>query len=258
MQNTEHAYKYYLRSLIAERRNLSLRALARSGGLSPSHLSRILSGSKGLSVSGASKLARGLKLSALQTRRLLQLVAAAHLPAAFDNENIGPRKPPAKLMSESEFRVLSEWHHMAILSLSQVRGFRAEPQYIADRLGISVPTAQLALDRLRRLGFIKGEGLAITVTANVSTDDDESSAAVRNNHRENIRRALTALSNQRVEEREFQNLSVALRKHHFPGLKQAIRDFVDHIDRKFDAPVGEADEVYQLNIQLFKSTKGEK
>ena len=156
------------------------------------------------------------------------------------------------------FKVISEWYHFAILSLTKTKGFIADPNWISNRLGITLQEAESALSRLYKLGIlIKSEnGTHAYNDSQITTTNDISSLAIKENHKQTIKLGLNAIDNQHVNEREFHSVVLSVANHDVPRAKQLIRNVIDNINEEFD--VSNGDEVYQLNMQFFRLSQKEK
>ena len=64
------------------------------------------------------------------------------------------------------FKIIGDWYHCAILELTYLSDFKAEPNWIAKKLGIGYLEAKLALERLISLGLLVKENGNYTVTWN--------------------------------------------------------------------------------------------
>lgn len=239
----------------------SLRSFARSLELSPSHLSRVLSGSKKLSVVMAGRVAQRLQLNRSETAYFMLLI---QLEMTKDEslraeilKTMSSRSKSAqrKTLDLEAFKTIADWQHFAILSLIKTPNFQNDPQWIAKRLDIHPLEATHAIQRLLTLNLIEkgpmGELRAIE-SQDVTTSDDVVSTAIRENHRQQMQRAMNALNRQPMDLREFNNLAVTMRPQDTERAKKLIRDFVDKFNEEMDANGGT--EVFQLNVQFFQST----
>src|SRR5688572_17118598 len=60
-----------------------------------------------------------------------------------------------KILQTDAFRVISDWYHYTILELTFVEGFRNDPTWIANKLGITQFEAKEAIARLKRLELLE-------------------------------------------------------------------------------------------------------
>lgn len=253
-------YQGFLQDLFASKvaeRNLSLRGFARIAGMSHSYLSRVMSSQKSLSIGAASKISQILDLSPEEEAHLMRLVAQDQLP---ENSRSGQQlrarimksKSSAKsLISQDSFRAVAEWHHFAILALINTKGFRGTGAWIGERLGIPHEIAKESLLRLLDLGFIIKEKNQYRVLndGDIATPHDVPSQAVRENHRQHMHLAGSALKTQPVELIEFQNASIPILKSDIAKAKKRLRLFMDQFIRDIEKNPGE--EVYQINLQFY-------
>lgn len=260
-------YRNFLRDSLEEkaRRNpaFSLRAFARDTGLSPSHLSRALSGQKKLSSSSARLVSEGLGLGVRESEHmqtLIELEKAAR--NQYDNRLLKNltrhNRRRAKILALETFQAIANWYHFAILALTNTRGFQSNPGWIARRLGIKPLDASFAIDRLLELKLLTQENGNYVAAdgAQVSTTDDFRSAAIQENHRQHLEIAAQALKDIDVELREFNNITLAMNLSDIPKAKQKIREFVDRFNREMDRDQGQ--ELFQMNVQFYQVSQQEK
>jgi uncharacterized protein (TIGR02147 family) len=215
-------FRKYLRSELGERcaRNpsYSLRAFAKQIGLSPSHLSRVLSGSKSLSQSAALRVASELNLNEKQTSYFFRLVSADKMDETEKRKALEkvalPVEQGIRMLDLERFQVISEWYHLPLYELVRARGFRSDPRWIAHRLGISVAEVRSSLDKLKSLGLLKTQDKKIEIaeTGNVETTDEIASSAIRKHHSGMCEKAREAVKTQAVSQREFQSVHFAFQK----------------------------------------------
>lgn len=225
----------------------SLRAFARHLNLSPGELSEILRSKRPLSHKSALKVAESLGLNALETSQLLNLVSpGVHAAQPYQ----------AITLSMDYFHTISDWYCFAIVNLMECPDSLWEAQWIARRLSITKMEAQTAMDRLLRLELVAPDEMGRYKPAKdfVASPDQIPSEAIRSFHRQIMNKALQALDNQNVAERDFQGVSFACDPKHLPELKKEISAFADHIARRFSK--AKKSEVYHLELALFRLSTG--
>lgn len=257
-------YRDYLNKELALRLNknpnYSLRSFAILLQLSPSHLSRVLNGQNKLSLAKASVISLKLKHNKENMAHFSDLVQLEHV-TSNDQESkteiinrIAKRTRGLehKLLTIEYFTVVSEWYHFAILALTKTKGFKSSPIWISNRLSISPTEAMLAVERLLRIELLKkiGGNLVAVEDANITTTDDISSIAIKNNHAQHLKKAIIALNTQDVLEREFNNYTLCVNKMNIPKLKKRIRKIFYELCNEIDENSG--DELYQLNVQFLR------
>jgi hypothetical protein len=133
-----------LATRVERRPSYSLRAFARSLKTDPGSLSRVLSGKKVPSYPFSQKIFQILSLSPDEQERFLASVTFTRKVMGYQrfSPSLKPYReqatPAPRELSAEAFRVISDWYHFAILELTFVPGFRAEPAWIA-RSGSRAP-----------------------------------------------------------------------------------------------------------------------
>ena len=170
-----------------------------------------------------------------------------------------PSDPPLRLSADA-YRMIADWHHFAILSLLNTRGFRPDPAVIGARLGIGTKAASQAIERLERLGLLEvtrqrtGRVTSMRRTARrFTTTDDIRNDSLRGAHSSNLELARRSLERDAVEERDFSAMTLAFDHETMPKAKELIRRFQDELADLVET--SRADEVYKLCVQLFPLTR---
>jgi uncharacterized protein (TIGR02147 family) len=230
--------------------SFSVRRCARLVGLSSGAMSEILAGKRPLTLKSATKMAEGLALSPTQRRQLFSRLISPSPAAA-------PELSSEKRKLESErFRAISEWHYYAIVSLSEVKGSRFDPAWIARRLGITRSQASIALARLERLGLIRVEGNRYFSTeVGTTTSHNVASVALRRFHQQLLRKAEEAQHQLPVSERHLSTITFVASRHRIEEAQTRIRHFQRELCEFLEQ--GDRERVYTLAVQLFPLDKGE-
>jgi uncharacterized protein (TIGR02147 family) len=241
--------------LALQRKNpsFSLRAFAQKLQLSPSALSEILNGKRKVSRQLAEKILAQMGTDPQEQSKILSLFQKSSRPD-FQDESANDRKY-LELKSD-QFQMISKWHHFAILSLVETKGFQANLLWIAKRLGIKLPEAEQALERLERMGLIqwsRSQKKIKLTHAQLSTTDDVANPAIRQSHYEDLHLSTQALDQVAVEDRDFSSLTIAIDKSKLPEAKKMIREFQDRLCAFLET--GEQDEVYKLNFHVLPLTR---
>lgn len=244
----------------------SQRAFAQQLGLSPGELSEILRGKRHLSARSALRISKALGLSPAETRELIALAQvdkARSLPEAeriHDPASDSTGAAQARELTLDLFHVVSDWYCFAILNLADTSDFRFDPAWIAQRLAITVPEARIALERLERVGLIEKINGRLRVAEDyVMSPSGIPSEAIRNYHRQMLRKATEALELQPVGERDITGIGLAIHPRHFDAIRKEISEFQDRLVEKYSTKApGRKSEVYQLEVALFCLTQAEK
>lgn len=235
--------------------NYSLRAYARDLGMPASKLSQNLRGLCGISVAKAETLADKLQLREQDRKLFLALVESQHArsrvarqQAATALESI--RRDKIDELNLEKFTAIRDWYHMAILEMTELSHFRADPQWMASRLDLPVDVVKEAVTRLTELGLLNTEMPQWKQTAaDLELPSGGSSRAVREHHKQLLTKAMVAIDEVAVEDREYSSHTFAIAKSSLPEVKNLIREFQRKIARLSHGTV--KDEVYALSIQLF-------
>jgi uncharacterized protein (TIGR02147 family) len=260
-------YRTYLKDVLEEKckKNpaFSLRSFSLNIGMSPSHLSRVLSGGKRLSATMAQQISHRLQHSQAETAHfylIVQLESAKDADLRHDilKQVSSQTAGLSRFLGLERFKVISDWQHFAILALTKMKAFKSDPDWIAGKLGMRRLEALSAIDRLVLVELLEktpNGKLKPVEGTDISTSDDISSSAIKENHRQQMARADLALSQQPVELREFNNLAITMKPKDMAVAKKKIREFVEQFNREMDSSAGT--ELFQLNIQFFQSSVGD-
>ncbi len=223
----------------------SLRAFSKHLGVSPAQLSQVISGKRKLTTKAASKIAGRLSLSPIERMQLIESVAKT---------DTSPSGLEAVVLEEETFRFIADWYHLAILSLLELPGAKAEPRWIAKRLGISALVASQALNRLKTLNLLQvvPRGFKLTSEA-LRVTPAARSQAVGKYHQQVLAKASAAIDEVPVDRREVCALTLVLNPRDVPKAKQKISEFVRSLSSVLES--GEKKAVYTLAVQLFPLTK---
>lgn len=233
--------------------SFSLRAFAQKLHLSPSALSEILNGKRKVSRQLAEKILSQMGTDPKEQSKILSLFQKTSRPDFQENEDEGRRYLELK---SDQFQLISKWHHFAILSLVETKGFQANPLWIAKRLGIKVVEAEQALERLERLGFIqwsRSQKKIKLLHAQLDTTNDVADPAIRQSHFEDLHLSTRALEQVDVKDRDFSSLTIAIDKSKLPEAKKMIREFQDRLSAFLET--GTQTEVYKLNFHVLPLTR---
>ncbi len=245
--------------------SVSIRGLATKMGLkSHALLLMLLQGKRPLRVKHATPIAKGLGLS---SQERLYLQALIQFDSALDLEekrlcglwlsNLHPEHTVASRQID-HFELVSNWIHMALLSLCETHDFDPAPEAIARRFGgrVSSTEVRAAIERLRSLELITfnaSNGSFKPSQHQVCTPDDVASQGVRKYHKEVMRLAHDALERVPLNQREFQSFAISIPAAKASLAKEMIRKFRQQFGKAMGSEPG--DEVYQFNLQFFQLTE---
>ena len=262
-------YRVYLRDYYEFKKKtvpaFSLRFFAEKAGLSShAHLKLTIDGKRNITKNTVVKLIHGLGLQNQRAAYFESLVFFNQAQTDADKQvyyaqllKASPRSKVHK-MDAAQFRIFREWHHSAILEMVALRDFRPIPDWISKRLGGLVTPAQVteSLKLLVELGLL-------VKTANgfrqrdplITTDDEVQDMMVKMYHLQMLKLSATMLSDLPAKQRDVSALTFSIRREDFPNLKKHLqlmrKELLD-----FSAKAGEAEDVVQINIQLYPLTRG--
>ncbi|MFV8259754.1 TIGR02147 family protein [Bdellovibrio bacteriovorus] len=222
--------------------NYSLRAFAQSLSISPAQLSQLLSGKRNFTTEVLGTISRSLHLSPEEERSLLTrtLLEKAQTP---------PQERAKRQLQEDEFRLISEWYHFAILSLGKIRGAKADPHWISDRLGISVSDARAALERLRRMDIIEDGKALKQKSAPLNVVSEVPSRAIQSYHQSVLELALTKMPQTPLDKRDFSAMTFAADPAKIPQARKMVEEFQDQLAEFLQTP--NSKEIFIIACQLF-------
>jgi uncharacterized protein (TIGR02147 family) len=239
----------------------SQRSFARQIGISHTLLSLLLNGHRAPSLGMIEKLSQKLtfppdKTAALLESRGFPKNKAAKKPSKTTTDAIARYRK----VSLDEFALLSEWQHYAILSLLEIADTEFEAHFIAKRLGIGLALAKISMQRLvdlkivyfdEKLNCWKQKDGPIIVENTVST------VSTRQFQRQLLDKSVESLENDPIEIRDHSSMTFSMHPKHVPYALKRIRDFRRELTRELET-FGEAQEVYNLTVQLFPTSRRNK
>lgn len=244
----------------------SVRQWAKKMGLqSHTLLTLLIQGKRPLRVKHAKFLSLGLGLSMKENlffQTLIQYEAASSIEEKelckmwLVEQNPGQDFTTREL---DEFSVISDWIHMAILGASRLKDFDGKPETLKNRIGskTSVHEIRSAMNRMMEMGLLEkqADGNLWPAYQRITNKDDVANAGARKYHQQVIELAKNAIEEQGVTEREYQSLSIAIRKEDLDLAKEMIKKFRMQFVQALGLQTREADELYQLNVQFFRLTE---
>ncbi len=224
-----------------------------------SKLSEVMRGLCGLSRDSATRISKALRLDAKETEYFVSLVEAQHGRSKITKTSA--QKIVQKLrttayneLSLDRYALISDWHHFAILELTEIPGAAKSAKKIAKRLGLTELKIQEAIDRLKRLGLLIEKSQRHNSYAQTAFDlaspSDTPSRHIREHHKQILSRAMLQLDTIPVLEREYSSTLFAVDSSKILEAKKALKDF----RRKFCKNLEQSsakDRLYCFSMQLF-------
>jgi uncharacterized protein (TIGR02147 family) len=261
----EHTtYQSYLHAELVERNaknpRYSLRAMAKQIDVSPSTLSEIMKNKRQLSYKRAMVIAEKLGLSNREAEyfcTLVQKEAAYTAPMAERfHDKLTQLNPKYKVkdLSIDHFRAISEWHHLAIIPLVDVKNFRFTAFQISKTLGISTFEAQSAIERLLRLELIvKDKSGQFHRGEDFLAEAKVPEESLRKFHQQTLEKAIESLKTQSPQEKLMRTEQFAIDPILLPKADEIVEECVEKLVKLFAKSKNKTD-VYHLGIQLFNLT----
>jgi uncharacterized protein (TIGR02147 family) len=227
----------------------SLRAFAKALDISPSALSMILAGQRGLSKGLASQVSNKLGLDPNETQNfILNSLRRGKPNKQNEAQNFSQ-------LSLDKFATISEWYHFAILSLVETKGFTAKVSWIASRLGISIAEAKAAVERLSRLGILDTAQPKWKLAGPPPfVGNEESTAATKRFQKQVLEKAMYSLENDPMELRDLNSFTIAINPKHVGFARKEMEKFLIDLMHKLEKK-GDALEVYHLSAQICPVSK---
>lgn len=221
--------------------SFSIRSFSQRLGINHSALCEIMSGKRKIGLKLGSRLADALMLDEETKSQVL----GQQTPRTNQKQVLA-----AIQLKADQYKVISDWHHFAILSLLETDGSHDEPDWIAKRLQITKTEARDAVGRLQRLGLIESRNQKFILTGrSFASPDGNIDFAVRKTHHQYLELAQMALEATDVEKRDFTAMTMAIDPKKIPEARRRIRKFRDQLCAFLES--GEKKEVYEMCFQLF-------
>lgn len=229
----------------------SLRSFAKVLDIDPSSLSQILSGKRNYSAKVIKKFCSKLAVSpdvehgfCLSVQRQINQEEAL---ASYEDNYYQ--------IQTDIFSIISDWYHYAILELTFVNGFKDDPRWIANKLGITVTEAKIAIERLLRFDLLVEKNGQLIKSENFLTNGSEgvTSAALKKLQKHVLEKALKSIDDTPQEEKDITSMTMAIDESKILEAKELIKDFRRKLCGFLED--GKQTKVYNLGIQLFPISK---
>ena len=267
----------HLQERVSTNPRYSLRAFARDIGISPQLLSNFINAKRGLSEVTAAKIANEMQLDKRERELFLNEIRSQHARSfAVRRESKNKiqklkstdRVLKTHALTGDQFKVISNWYHLAILSL-----FRSNPAgphtaaTVSSRLNISSNEAELAISRLLKLQLIKKvQNRQQYQVMNLATEHEspQPGLAIRTFHLQVLKMLETQLQNGVVDTRYGSTVFLPLDVDQATRLKLLIHQFQEQAmsicAESFDDELTaiKPKEIYALTSHYFQVSKSNK
>ena len=262
----QKSYRSYLKEVLVERSsrnpNYSLRAMARQLELSPASLSGIFNGKKNLSLETAVQVATKVDLVGPEKEYFLLMVQFEATKNPQLKEAVAQMMASHNPQGDSQdlelerFKVIAEWHHFAILASTELENFSSIPSVIAVNLGIGQQEAELAIDRLIKVGLLEknSEGRLCKTLSHPVAKSDATNSALKKFHVQTLKKAIESLENHEAHERRIGSETIAIDDDQLEEYGQLMEDFFNRA-LALAKSSKKKNHVYHLGVQFYRMSK---
>lgn len=224
----------------------SMRAFAEFLGIHSGSLSQILKGKRVVSDRQLIKLSERLGFTESEAKSQF---TTSNTNNDFSNLN---RSYSAEQLTQDTFKIISEWHHFAILEMTLLADFTPDSKWLSKKLGLSEAECLMAVERLKRADLLIFENDAWQARyKNVSTIGmTDTSLALRRMQKSILQKAIDALDEVDVSLRDQSTLTVAINQKDLPKVKDRITEFRRSLNQELGQSHG-FDQVYNLTIAFY-------
>ncbi len=226
----------------------SIRAFATLLKISSGRLHELLNGKHNFSLKMARRIAERLNFDADKTAFFMRLVESEDYLRVDGRKRI--RHTSVRLLTEEEFKPVSDWEYFAIMALVETASFRSETSWIAKKLALAEPRVISVLEHLQTLGLLKKneKGEFKNTYSTMTTLIDVPSEIVRKSNIACIYQGIAAIEKTDIKHRDISSLTLAVDVQQIPEVKALIREFKTKVSALMNKE--QTTEVYNLNIQF--------
>lgn len=266
-------YRLFLKdafdALKAAAPRLSYRSFATHAGFtSPNFLQQVIKGTRALNSTHLVSAAKAFRLNKQETDFFQCLVGYAQARST-DEKNLfyqkilrNKRYGSIRTLDKRQYDFFSQWFVPVVRELLVHPEGKGDSTWIAERIfpRLTVSQVEKAKTLLLELGLARWEeadGRWRIVDAVVRTESEATHLAFRNYHMSAIQLAHDAVKQFAPSERDIRSVTLGLNEAGYAELK-ARMEMVWKEVLEFAATQGEADRVYQVNLQVFPLVKERK
>jgi hypothetical protein, TIGR02147 len=266
-------YREFLREYYLSQKNsipkLTFRLFAQKAGFSsPSFQKLVMDGKKNLTMESILKISTALRLNRKAKEYFKVLVFFNQGKTVEDKkhflkkiDSFRKKNKPEKIQPK-EYDYLQDWYHCVIREMVDFPDFREDVAYIHKKLfyAIKPEAIRKSIDFLVETGFLirDEKGKLIKKDKTLATgdihDQEILGTIARNHHLSMIDLARSAVSNLSKEQRSVSNTTLGLSASAYAAVLKRIEQLRLEILEIAGAD-RTADQVFQLNVNLFPLTK---
>lgn len=244
------------------KRKISLRSLAAELELSPSFLSRVMSGAKPIPYALLLRLIDALDIEP----EIASTLKNSHSVQLEDLK--APRKGPAEVQTSlqewelaetPDFNILRQWFYLALLDITTLTNFDGTTKMMAQRLGLSLTATEIAVRELLAKGLLVEEkGRLRKTRKKLRWGSAQALNDIRHFHDQMLEKAQIELrqatSQEEFSRRLIMGITVTASERKIEAAKKKLSECLHEIANDLIQETG--DEVYHLSGQFFPLTKG--
>ena len=225
----------------------------------------IVSGKRNLSPKQATKIANALDLHGTERRYWTAMAQYNAARTVSEREalfrlmvNYKSQSQPSELDAD-QVRYFSEWFHPVIREILPLAGIDGDPEAIKARLAFPLRLDEIkdSLKLLENMGAIVRDPETSRyrrTEARIATDSEVDSLAIVRFHQKMIEIGRESITRVQEDLRSINAVTVSIPRSAVPIIKGKIQELVAAVMALEDGGSA-AEDVYQMNIQLFPFTK---
>lgn len=229
----------------------SLRSFAKHLGVSHSALTEMMNGKRSITKKSVEKvgLILGLAINEIEKYQMISTT-----PQSGETKN----QSAYQQLTIDQFTIMSDWYHYAILELIKIKNFPHATNDFARALGITKSEANIAIERLLRMGLLEKDendrffeinnGFATNISGNLT------SIGSKKLQQKILEQSIDALMSLPIEVRNHTSMTMAIDPKLLPEAIERIKKFRRELS-EFLETAGTPTEVYQLSLSLFPVTQ---
>lgn len=247
----------------------SLRSFSNKIGFkSKDFISRVMKGEKNLTPSSISKIAVGLSLSSSESQYFESLVLFCQATSKEERAKYSDRVSALRKASQftkaqtilkaQQYDYYSHWQHSAIRSLIGMHGFDGNYKALGAKLHpkISAAKAQQSVSLLAQLELIAQQenGQWVISSPSISSGNQVPLLAIQSFHTDCLTLARQAIESLPTTDYNISGVTLGISRQKYAQIVERLNEFRKEIAMMTEEDL-HADQVYQLNLQLFPMAK---
>jgi uncharacterized protein (TIGR02147 family) len=244
----------------------SHRYFARLAGINTSaYLKLVIDGKRNLSPPTVQKFVKAIKFNKKEAEYFDNLVFFNQAKTDKTKDTYFQRlmmlKPKVKLkgLKQDQYEYYTREYYVIIRELVSLPSFVEDTEWIANTINLPLNAKQVerAIDVLLRLGLLKRDGSGKLCHSNftVSTPPEVHSLEILNFQRSMLNMAKNILTTVPSNLRDMRSMTIPVPIESIEEIKQRIQDFQQDVANIINKGTHNFGSVFQLNIQLFPTTK---